>query len=117
VSEELVKRLRRDGLTLGYEASTEAAALIAAQAAEIERITHLAEHALLLTRGKLERADEVAQRLMAERDALREAGEGVLAFEPEHCPCREVMCNESQVAWARLRAAVAPAEQPKEGTP
>jgi len=45
-------------------------------------------------------------RLRAERDALRDALEGVLMFEPEHCACGEPICNEPQEAWTKARAAL-----------
>jgi len=46
------------------------------------------------------------EQLKAERDALRDALECVLIFEPEHCGCGEPICNEPQQAWQKARTAL-----------
>jgi hypothetical protein len=83
-----------------YEACFDAAALIAVQSSTIARL----EHALLIERGKVERADEVAQQLIQERDVLREA-------------LKRVRPRTGGIDRQTVDAALAPAEQPKEGTP
>ena len=52
--------------------------------------------------------------LVKERDAalarvkrLEDALRGLLAFEPEHCPCGEGSCAESKDGWGNARAALA----------
>jgi hypothetical protein len=112
MTDELVKRLDSWSKRLGGDDDLdEAAELIAAHAAEVARL----EHALLTERGKLERADELAQGLMAERDALREALDGYGAHHDE-CHRRPGQPDCSCGFRAIYRAALAPAE-PKEGTP
>ena len=51
--------------------------------------------------------------LKAERDALLEALGDLLTFEPEHCPCGERECEESQRAWGAARAAIDAARSEK----
>jgi hypothetical protein len=172
VTDELVKEL--NGLAGDFggvigEKLTEAAALIAAQAAEIasvkeqlrealveimrrddEEIPNIArlEHALLIERGKVERADEVAQQLMQERDALRTLlhswrahpdyeyttttgprkawwgsddppdGDGWVSNDAAGRNGWERFDYHEERYWMRRKpvTALAPAEQPKEGT-
>lgn len=56
--------------------------------------------------GHLHIKTEDYRKFISERDALRDALESLLVFEPEHCACGERICAEPQEAWQKARAAL-----------
>ena len=77
------------------------------------------EDALSELAMRLATEEAFSQQFMEQRDAalarvkrLEDALRGLLAFEPEHCPCGEGSCLESKDGWGNARATLAEGDKP-----